>query len=968
MDERPNRFIINNEEPLDDNGFSSSSNSNRIDDFDNSINEKLNNDQSDQLNIKNGQQFNAGRVGSLGIKPQDINKENNINNDINNKKLPQNMVHGAINKASTALPPGLKHAVRFGNNLIRRKNEKKEEQQQDELQRIQEARMQEKINQELNGEDNLDNLNEKDERINPKKNGLFGGLKKSIMPSFSDKKKVKGELDIAKRLNVTNKFVLRLLIILINIFPFILPAFVLIALIALVLGPISSAAGAVKDFATNLKESIVNFFTFNSFSTNETLVKGFEEKVDKTSELYPDMDQESLKTALYYGFYSFDEYLQELENGDSDDIEDFDVKHKFNFKKLKTYTFTVANQLIYSTVTFDNNIIQDVKEEEVEPDFKLVNGTYSDNNKSKPTDVGKVTKNPDGSSTIKKCTSKPNKDGYYECGSYNCKNSDCSGTTTEKTKKIKYEYSCPAGSFMIKTDKMNDLCVDDIGTIEVEYQGHIKNTRTADFCTNLVNQANIDRLKSVDKDFDEKMKCVTFTFETGTERSKEKYNNFLKYVMIPENYYDQTLDTSESYSWDKFISQFSEDSSGIFGDNDKDTYNIPAHAIGEGKIDLYSSLTQDKKIEVDGVITTLMSLIKSVKEDKNIEDRYHIPGAVSLPLDFQIKSTPEETIKSRVTSGFGARVAKIEGESTNHGGVDLSHLSANGTNYIYSALDGVVYKTYNSITEGCGIGAYLAHDLDGDGNYDFYTRYCHMSSRFVKEGDIVYNGQRIGIMGKTGTATGTHLHFEIRNANEEKMDPVPYLIDIVKNQSSLSTVLAELTETKIQDLESKYEGLISGKSHTREGVVITAKFLVDNLSGLPNFCDGYSASLIDSNWYKERVITGSCNNKGMTSRYGMSNIGYINWAFTQSGFGGATQYTFEELKKLGDKKNIYDESVQEGDIAYNGNDIGIIIELNEEKAVIAYVSERGLTTETISRKLASSPFRYVVSLNNFYGG
>ena len=62
MDERPNRFIMNNEEPLDDNGFSSSSNPNRIDDFDNSINEKLNNDQSDQLNIKKGQQINAGRV------------------------------------------------------------------------------------------------------------------------------------------------------------------------------------------------------------------------------------------------------------------------------------------------------------------------------------------------------------------------------------------------------------------------------------------------------------------------------------------------------------------------------------------------------------------------------------------------------------------------------------------------------------------------------------------------------------------------------------------------------------------------------------------------------------------------------------------------------------------------------------------------------------------------------------------
>jgi murein DD-endopeptidase MepM/ murein hydrolase activator NlpD len=43
------------------------------------------------------------------------------------------------------------------------------------------------------------------------------------------------------------------------------------------------------------------------------------------------------------------------------------------------------------------------------------------------------------------------------------------------------------------------------------------------------------------------------------------------------------------------------------------------------------------------------------------------------------------------------------------------------------------------------------------------SRYAHASKRLVKLGDIVLSGAKIAEVGKTGRATGTHLHFEVRH-------------------------------------------------------------------------------------------------------------------------------------------------------------------------------------------------------------
>ncbi|MEW1719196.1 M23 family metallopeptidase [Streptomyces sp. NPDC093109] len=58
-----------------------------------------------------------------------------------------------------------------------------------------------------------------------------------------------------------------------------------------------------------------------------------------------------------------------------------------------------------------------------------------------------------------------------------------------------------------------------------------------------------------------------------------------------------------------------------------------------------------------------------------------------------------------------------------------------------------------------------------------YTQYGHLSSIEVSVGQSLAPGQRLGLSGASGNATGPHLHFEARTGPDygSDMDPVAYL-------------------------------------------------------------------------------------------------------------------------------------------------------------------------------------------------
>lgn len=98
-----------------------------------------------------------------------------------------------------------------------------------------------------------------------------------------------------------------------------------------------------------------------------------------------------------------------------------------------------------------------------------------------------------------------------------------------------------------------------------------------------------------------------------------------------------------------------------------------------------------------------------------------------------------------ITSTYGWRWGKL------HEGLDIS-----GTGYgspIYAANNGTVDRAGYTSTNGNYI--YINH------NNGYYSIYAHLASINVTVGQAVSMGDKIGTMGQSGYAFGTHLHFGI---------------------------------------------------------------------------------------------------------------------------------------------------------------------------------------------------------------
>jgi murein DD-endopeptidase MepM/ murein hydrolase activator NlpD len=116
-----------------------------------------------------------------------------------------------------------------------------------------------------------------------------------------------------------------------------------------------------------------------------------------------------------------------------------------------------------------------------------------------------------------------------------------------------------------------------------------------------------------------------------------------------------------------------------------------------------------------------------------------------------------------VTSEYGYRIHPVYGTRKLHSGLDIS--APRGTP-IAAATDGVVLAA--GVRGGYGNCVIIDH---GDG---VSTLYGHMSQISVSEGRTVKRGDTVGLVGATGTATGNHLHFEVR-INGEATNPRSYL-------------------------------------------------------------------------------------------------------------------------------------------------------------------------------------------------
>jgi murein DD-endopeptidase MepM/ murein hydrolase activator NlpD len=150
---------------------------------------------------------------------------------------------------------------------------------------------------------------------------------------------------------------------------------------------------------------------------------------------------------------------------------------------------------------------------------------------------------------------------------------------------------------------------------------------------------------------------------------------------------------------------------------------------------------------------------------KHLESRFQKIDRYFIDKSTQRAHTPSIwPVWGLLWDRFGWRETISEvGEAEYHSGIDIS--TSYGTQVLASA-DGVVLSAERRSDYGNLV--VLDH---GSG---LTTRYAHLSSFNVSDGQRVKKGEVIGFVGSTGRSTGPHLHYEVR-LNDNPVNPLRYI-------------------------------------------------------------------------------------------------------------------------------------------------------------------------------------------------
>lgn len=160
------------------------------------------------------------------------------------------------------------------------------------------------------------------------------------------------------------------------------------------------------------------------------------------------------------------------------------------------------------------------------------------------------------------------------------------------------------------------------------------------------------------------------------------------------------------------------------------------------------------------------------KAKNNTKKANRIEKSLSFVLDhineqkIRLAHTPSIwPTRGYLTDTFGWRKNPITGKSQFHGGQDISTQIGNP---VIATADGYVL-----IAEYQGVLGNLIHI---DHRFGYQTRYGHLSTFTVKEGDRVKRGQVIGYVGNTGRSTAPHLHYEVIFQGK-RINPLNFVLD-----------------------------------------------------------------------------------------------------------------------------------------------------------------------------------------------
>jgi murein DD-endopeptidase MepM/ murein hydrolase activator NlpD len=203
-----------------------------------------------------------------------------------------------------------------------------------------------------------------------------------------------------------------------------------------------------------------------------------------------------------------------------------------------------------------------------------------------------------------------------------------------------------------------------------------------------------------------------------------------------------------------------------------ETQPIPEHVLkmGVGGSLPHSSFnlvdTTSQSTLLSATVETADSLERRISLQK--ESYRHLTRLVD---DYQ-ESLPQKPAilpaNGPVISGYGMRWHPIYHQSRMHQGIDIQ--TRTGTP-VFATGDGTI--THAGRDGGYGLCIRIKHPATG-----YETRYAHLSAipEDIRPGVTVDRGELIGYSGNTGLSTGPHLHYEVRDAEGEALNPVHFFV------------------------------------------------------------------------------------------------------------------------------------------------------------------------------------------------
>ena len=194
--------------------------------------------------------------------------------------------------------------------------------------------------------------------------------------------------------------------------------------------------------------------------------------------------------------------------------------------------------------------------------------------------------------------------------------------------------------------------------------------------------------------------------------------------------------------------------------------------------------------------------------------------------------------KPKITSHYGYRIHPITKKKSFHYGVDL--ISGSGNRNLFAIEDGYVQLTVTNqskATTGYGNRIWIRYP-----RINISVMYAHCEKVYLKKGDKVKKGDIVAYEGKTGAATGVHLHFGMTKIGSDKwLNPETYDYTPPKTETVTPTVDRDEYKDQLKVVTTQLR--VRKDHNTNADIIGTAK-----KDGIYNYYETYKDDKYT--WYR----------------------------------------------------------------------------------------------------------------------